>query len=217
MAQGGSRWRQLQRQCSREGQSHSPSKHCMDVTSVREPGWLHPVSNATSESLLHFPKYSHVKVLLLKHLLLKASHHLELMTNQFWFIHINLTMGKTNGVAGLSLMFGTLQLAPVPCLLPASCIGISFYLLMKKSLKKIWHEKYLTCTYQLRQCYCYNVTLQDVLGLSCLGHSHSPASSLATPFLLLPPPRFAVTRAGKLLSRGKVPAAQVPWPKAVVS
>lgn len=63
-------------------------------------------------------------------------------------------MGKANGVAGLSLMFGMLQLAPVPCSLPATCIGISFYLLMKKSLKKIRHEKYLTCTYQLLQCYC---------------------------------------------------------------
>lgn len=56
--------------------------------------------------------------------------------------------------------------------------------------------------------------LQDVLHLFCLGHSHSHANSLATPFLLLPPPHFAVTRAGKLLSRGKVPAAQVSWPKA---
>lgn len=56
--------------------------------------------------------------------------------------------------------------------------------------------------------------LEDVLHLFCLGHSHSHANSLATPFLLLPPPHFAVTRAGKLLSRGKVPAAQVSWPKA---
>lgn len=86
MVQGGSRLRQLQRHCFGEGQSSSPSKHPMYV---REPGWLHAVSNSTSESLLHLPKYSHIKVLLLKHLLLKASHHWELMTNKSVLIYSN--------------------------------------------------------------------------------------------------------------------------------
>lgn len=190
---------------------------------VREPGWLHAVSNSTSESLPHFPKYSHVKVLLLKHLLLTGSPHLELaQTNQFQLIHIRLTMGKANGLAGLSLMFG--DIPACPCLLPDSCFGISLYLLMKKSFKKIWHEKYLTCTYQLLRCDCLAL-LYIMCYIFPLCHSHSPANSLATPSLLPPPPRSAVTRAGKLLRQGKVPAAQahryssaqLPQPKAVVT
>lgn len=192
----------------------------MDVTSVREPGWLHPVGNSTSESLLHFPRYSHVEVLLLKHLLLKARHHLELATNQFWFIHINLTMGRANRMAGLSLMFGTVQLAPVPCLLPASCIGISLYLLMKKSFKKIWHEKCLTCIYQLLQCYC----LASHYKMCCAFPVSVTVRALQIPWPLLSCyclhpvlqwPELGSSSAGARAQLHK--AAGAAWPKAVVS
>lgn len=135
----------------------------MDVTSVKEPGWLHAVSNS-SESLLHFPKHSHIKVLLLKHLLLKASHCLELTINKSVLIHhINLTMGRANGVAGLSLMFEDIPACPCSLFI-TSQLHWDFPLFAneKKSFKKVWYEKHLACTHQLLRCYCWACTARCV-------------------------------------------------------
>lgn len=221
MVQGWSRLRQLQSHCSGEGQSSSPSNHHMDVTSVREPGWLYAVSNSTSESLLHFPNYSHIKVLLLKHLLLKASHHLELMRNQFWFIHINIAMGRANRGTGLSLMFGDIPACPCSLFIANQLHG-DFPLfanerspLKKSVMKSIWAAPTSYCDVTAGHC-TTSMPFQS---------QAQPCKFLATPFLLLPPPHFAVPRAGKFLSRGKVPAAQahrcssaqMPWPKAVLT
>lgn len=130
---------------------------------MKEPGWLHAVSNS-SESLLHFPKHSHIKVLLLKHLLLKASHRLELTINKSVLIHhINLTMGRANGVAGLSLMFGDIPACPCS-LFTTSQLHWDFPLFAneKKSFKKVWYEKHLACTHQLLRCYCWACTARCV-------------------------------------------------------
>lgn len=124
------------------------------------------------------------------HLLLKASCTLELVTDLFWFLHTNLTMGKAAGVAELSVMFGTFQFVycqPSTLGFPSNWLALLFAneKVIKKTHNYLSMYLSLTCMYQL-------------LGWPCLKKNSTRFAAafltltwsqpLAAPHLLPPPP-----------------------------
>lgn len=139
------------------------------------------------------------------HLLLKASCTLELVTDLFWFLHTNLTMGKAAGIAELSLMFGTFQFVycqPSTLGFPSNWLALLFAneKVIKKTHNYLSMYLSLTCMYQLLRWPC----LKKEYKICC----SFPHSDMVTALGCSSPAATSTTSCMRFPSNGKVPATK---------